>query len=318
MRYLLTGGAGFIGSHLADRLLARGDRVRILDDLSTGSLANLQKHHSHPEFSFVEASVCDRAAVDRSIADCDLVFHFAAVVGVDLVLKDPQRAMRINLRGTETVLDAASASGCKVVLASSSEVYGASKDLPFREDAELSPGPSSNLRSGYAFSKALAECHALAMDATSGLQVLVLRFFNTVGARQIGTHGMVLPRFLAQALAGEPITVYGDGRQTRCFAEVGEVVDCLLNLIVEPGSFGRIFNLGTDLEISIAELAKTVRRLTGSDSALRFLPPGEVPRRGIREIPRRLPDLSRLRQVIGRAPSKSVAEIISELLVPVG
>lgn len=318
MRYLITGGAGFIGSHLADRLLAQGDRVRILDDLSTGDLKNLQQLQSHPEYSFTEASVCDRGMVDRLVADCDLVFHLAAVVGVDLVVSDPRRAIHVNLQGTETVLDAAAAAGAEVVLASSSEVYGASPNLPFREDAELSPGPSSDLRSGYAFSKAMAECSALARTLTSGLRVMTLRFFNTVGPRQTGEYGMVLPRFLSQAMAGEPITVYGDGRQTRCFAEVSEVVDCILRLIAEPSSFGRVFNVGSDLEISIADLAQTVRRLTGSSSELQFLPLGEVNRRGSREIPRRVPDLSRLREAIGQAPSKSPAEIIGEMMVPVG
>lgn len=317
MRYLITGGAGFIGSHLVDRLLARGDQVQVLDDLSTGSLANLAEHRGHPEFAFTQGSVCDQSLVDRLVAGCDLVFHLAAVVGVDLVLRDPLRAITVNLQGTETILSAVSSTRRAVILASSSEVYGASPTLPFREDAELSPGPTCDFRSGYAFSKAMAECSALARAKASGLRVMILRLFNTVGPRQTGEYGMVLPRFLSQALAGEPITVYGDGQQTRCFADVSEVVDSVLGLISEPQNFGRVFNVGSDLEVSITDLANIVRRLTATNSQLHYLPLREVLYRGSREIPRRVPDLNRLRMAIGGSPSKTPEEIISEMIVPV-
>ncbi|MHC5063644.1 MAG: NAD-dependent epimerase/dehydratase family protein [Planctomycetota bacterium] len=316
MRYLVTGGAGFIGSHLVDRLLAQGHRVLVLDDLSTGSSLNLMRHREHGELSFLQASVCDADLLRRLMGDVDFVFHLAAVVGVQLLMRHPRRALEVNLLGSEAVLDAAEAAGVPMLMTSSSEVYGLGPGAPFREDVDLQPGRSDDVRGGYAFSKAMAECSALARAREGSLQVTIVRLFNTVGPRQTGEYGMVLPRFLSQALRGEPLTVFGDGAQTRCFADVGEVVDCMLRLVEEPKSQGRIFNLGSDREVTIAELAETVRRLTGSDSRVQYMPLREVLHRGTRDVLRRVPDLGRLVECIGCKPDMDLETIVRGLLVP--
>ncbi len=316
MRYLVTGGAGFIGSHLVDRLLEQSQQVLVLDDLSTGSTLNLLRHRERGELSFVQGSVSDRGLVRQLVGEVDFVFHLAAVVGVQLVMRQPRRALEVNLHGSEAVLDAAEHCAVPVLMTSSSEVYGLGPEVPFREDADLSPGRSDDPRGGYAFSKAMAECSALARAREGALDVTIVRLFNTVGTRQTGEYGMVLPRFLSQALRGDPLTIFGDGEQTRCFADVGEVLDCMLRLVAAKDSQGKIFNLGSDREVSIASLAETVLRLTGSESRLQYMPLREVLDRGTRDVLRRVPDLSRLLDCIARKPDKDLAAIVRGLLVP--
>ena len=311
MRYLVTGGAGFIGSHLVDRLRSRGHRVTVLDDLSTGRRENLGRD---PGVDLHVGGIEDQAAVARAIEGCDLVFHLAAAVGVRLVHDHPLRAIRSVVRGTEVVLEAAAERGLPVLLTSSSEVYGASTRVPFREDDDILLGPTTRVRGGYACAKALAEWTARAMAGELGLRACVVRLFNTVGPRQRGRYGMVLPRFCGQAARGEPLTVYGDGAQTRSFAHVADVVTAMLALIESPPAFGSVFNVGSDLEISILELAELVRHCADSRSEVVCSPFDEVYPGGAVDIPRRVPDLGRLRAMTGFSPAISLEQTVRDVL----
>jgi len=310
MRYLVTGGAGFIGSHLAEALLERGHEVFVLDDLSTGSAANIEPLKQNPRFHYAIGSVTDSPLVAEMVDQADVVFHLAAAVGVFLVVESPVRTIETNVRGTEVVLHHAAKKKRKVVLASTSEVYGHSEAVPFREDADLTLGPATEGRWSYACSKALCEFLALAYYRERGVPVVIARVFNTVGPRQTGRYGMVVPRFVGQALAGEPITVYGDGEQTRSFAYVGDTVRALIALAEAEGAAGEIFNVGSDAEITINELAERVRALVNPRAEIRHVPYDQAYGANFRDLRRRCPDISKLRAAVGFEPTVDLDETI--------
>lgn len=313
MRYLLTGGAGFIGSHLSEQLLEDGHSVHVLDDLSTGQMENIQGLAQHPRFDLTIASVAERGAVAKLIGGVDAVIHLAAAVGVRLVVESPVRAIETNVRCTEVLLAHADIQKKPVMLASTSEVYGKSKSLPFREDGDLQLGPPSKARWAYACSKAIDEFLAMAYWRERQLPITVVRLFNTVGPRQTGDYGMVVPRLVRQALADEALTVYGDGTQTRCFCHVQDVVGALCRLLGEQRAWGNVFNVGGAQEISILELAQRIIAVTGSDSEIRMVPYDEAYDVGFEDMQRRVPDTSELRELIGWSPSRSLEEIISDV-----
>jgi UDP-glucose 4-epimerase len=310
MHAFITGGAGFIGSHLSERLLSEGWEVTILDDLSTGSNSNINHLKRHRLFRYVINTVMDRAVLAELVDDCDIVFHLAAAVGVQLIVHSPVRTMHTNIRGTELVLEAAAKKRKKVVITSTSEVYGKSTRIPFREDDDLLIGPPTYGRWSYACSKAIDEFLALSYHRERALPVVIARLFNTVGPRQIGTYGMVLPRFVSAALAGQPIEIYGDGTQSRCFGWVGDVVSALFQLSTCDRAVGKLFNIGSDEEVTINELSDLVRDVTGSHSPVVHLSYKEVYGEEFQDMARRVPDLSRIRGLLGYAPSKSLREII--------
>src|SRR5262245_55550097 len=314
MRALITGGAGFIGSHLAERLIAEGHEVAILDDLSTGSFNNIEHLLGHARFSCTIDSVNDEAAVSRAVDAADRVFHLAAAVGVKLVCDRPVHTIETNVHGTEPVLRAASRSKKLVLVASTSEVYGKGHALPFREDADLVVGPPTKTRWGYATSKLLDEFLALGYWKERQSPVIVVRFFNTVGPRQSSRYGMVLPNFVKRALAGRPLTVHGDGSQTRSFTGVGDVVSAMVKLVHEPKAVGEVFNVGNGAEISIADLALKVRALTGSNSPIEFLPYSAVFDDSFEDMPRRVPDIAKIRRVVGYEPKVHLDEIIQNVI----
>jgi len=303
---LITGGAGFIGSHLAELLLARGDTVMAIDDLSTGAMENIIHLKTHPRFGYQIGSVTNRPLMAELIDQCDVVFHLAAAVGVQLVVDDPVHTITTNVTGTEVVLQMAAKKGRKVLLASTSEVYGKRLDAPFRETDDLVMGPSNMRRWSYACSKALDEFLACAYGDEYGVPVVIARLFNTVGPRQTGRYGMVIPRFVQQVLAGEPMTVYGDGQQTRCFANVGDVVRMLAGLADLPEAVGEIVNVGSDEEITILKLAEQVRVLTGSQSKIVFVPYDQAYRPGFEDMQRRVPDLTKLTRLLADRPQTSL------------
>lgn len=312
-RVLVTGGAGFIGSHLVDLLLARGAAVHVLDDLSTGSRDNLAAASRSLAFALTVGSAADTAVVAPLVAAADYVFHLAGAVGVQLLAEAPLLMIERNLRPTEVVLAAAAKAGVPTLIASSSEVYG-SRPVPFCEHEPVQPGATEGRRGGYACAKAMGEWLAMAHAHEHGLPVVVARLFNTVGPRQSGRYGMVLPRFLAQALAGEPITVFGDGAQTRCFAHVGDVVRALADLLPCPAARGRVFNVGSEREVTVADLAAMVLRLVGSDSPIVRVPMAQVFPQGFTDPPRRVPCLSRLRAALGWVPDTSLERVVEELV----
>ena len=314
MRTLITGGAGFIGSHLAEALLARGDEVAILDDLSTGSIDNIEHLKGTPGFRYVIDSVMNEPLLAEMIDGCDVVFHLAAAVGVRLIIEAPTRTIETNVGGTEVVLRHAAKKRRKVVVASTSEVYGKSADVPFREDADLVLGATSKHRWAYACSKMLDEFLALAYHAEKQVPVVIVRFFNTIGPRQTGRYGMVVPRFVAQALSGEPITVYGDGTQSRSFTWVGDVVRALLALVDHPGAVGGVFNVGNGEEISIRALAERIRTLTGSASPIVTIPYDEAYEAGFEDMPRRVPDIGRIRALVGYEPRVGLHDMLCAII----
>jgi UDP-glucose 4-epimerase len=309
--YLVTGGAGFIGSHLCDELLGAGHRVLVLDDFSTGQRRNLAHLEQQPRFRCVAGSVTDRSLLAECVEATDAVFHLAAVVGMRLVTASPLRTLQTNLRGSELVLELASQHRRRVLFASSSEVYGRSQRLPFREEDELILPGSPLGRWAYACSKAAGERLALAYAAEQDLKVSVVRLFNTAGPRQCHRYGMVIPTLVQQALAGRPITLHGDGSQRRCFCDVRDAVAGLIRLMEHPRAAGRVFNLGSDREISIAELAERVRVLTGSHSPIVRLRHEEVFGEPFEDVQRRVPDLTRVRALIDFEPRTDVDEIIA-------
>jgi UDP-glucose 4-epimerase len=314
MKALLTGGAGFIGSHLAEALLDRGDEVLVLDDLSTGSMDNLAHLAGRPGFECVIDTVMHEPRVADLVGRVDVVFHLAAAVGVKLIVEAPVRTIETNVHGTEVVLRQAAARGRRLVIFSTSEVYGKSAAVPFREDADLVLGPTPKARWAYACSKALDEFLALAYFHERRLPVIVVRLFNTVGARQTGRYGMVIPNFVRQALAGDPITVYGDGRQTRAFADVSDVVNGLLRLVDEPRAIGEVFNLGNPEETSILELARRVRLLSDSRSEIVFVPYDEAYQAGFDDMPRRVPDLGKISRLVGYRPALDLDAILARVI----
>jgi UDP-glucose 4-epimerase len=314
VRALLTGGAGFVGSHLAERLLQLGYEVLVIDDLSTGSIENISHLKSAPGFSYTIDSINNESLLAELIDRSDLVFHLAAAVGVKLIVEQPVRTIETNVHGTEVVLKHASKKRKLVVLASTSEVYGKSTDIPFREGAELVLGATVKHRWAYACSKLLDEFLALAYWKERRLPVVIARLFNTVGPRQTGQYGMVLPTFVGQAIAGRPLTVYGDGRQSRSFTYVGDVVDALIRLAREPRAVGEVFNVGSRNEVSIRELAERVKQLSDSDSVIQYVPYDQAYEAGFEDMPRRVPDLSKIGALIGYEPKVGLDDIIRSVV----
>ena len=314
MRYLITGGAGFIGSHLTDALVARGDTVLVLDDLSTGRLENLGPALSTDAVEFVEGSILDQALVDECTAATDVCLHLAAAVGVQLILDRPLDSLIRNVRGSDIVISSVARRGGKVLVVSSSEVYGKNSVGPLAETSDRILGPPSTARWAYATAKAFAEVLANAYGYEADTEAVSVRLFNTVGPRQTGAYGMVLPRFVQQAIDGEDLTVYGDGTQTRCFAHVADVVDAILLLCDARGALGHTFNVGSPQGISILDLARRVIERTGSDSNIRLVPYEEAYGQGFEEIGRRHPDLSLIRSVTGWSPVRTIDDMIDDVV----
>jgi len=313
VRYLITGGAGFIGSHLADALLRTGDEVTIVDDLSTGAMANIEHLKSREGFRCVVGSVTDEVCMAGLIDSSDVIFHLAAAVGVKLVVESPIRTAETNINGTETVLRLASTEKKKVILTSTSEVYGKSEKVPFSEDDDLVLGPTRNSRWIYACSKALDEFLCLAYWQEHGLPVVIVRLFNIVGPRQTGKYGMVLPTFIKQALSGNPITVYGDGRQSRCFTWVGDAVDTMIRLSRESEAVGGVFNVGSTEEITMAGLAALVKEVTGSRSDIVYVPYESAYKEGFEDLRRRVPDTSKVTRLTGHKLTRDLRQIIKDI-----
>ena len=314
MRVLITGGAGFIGSHLADAYLQRGDDVLVIDDLSTGTIENIRHLKENPKFHYTIDSVHNQPVTAELVDQCDIVFHLAAAVGVKLIVESPVRTIETNVRGTEVVLALANKKQKRVLVASTSEVYGLSTDVPFREDGNLVMGATTKGRWSYACSKAIDEFLALAYWREKKLPTTIVRLFNTVGPRQTGRYGMVIPTFVKQALAGRPITVYGNGKQTRCFGYVGDVVGALIKLMDHPDSVGNVYNIGSSEEISIFQLAEKIKELTHSDSEIVLVPYDEAYEEGFEDMPRRVPDTSKINQLVGFKPEMKLDGILETVI----
>ncbi|HSP92197.1 MAG TPA: GDP-mannose 4,6-dehydratase [Vicinamibacterales bacterium] len=310
MRVLITGGAGFIGSHLAEALLGGGHQVTVIDDLSTGSFDNIAHLKGLAGFKYTIDTVMNEPLLAELVDQCDVVYHLAAAVGVRLIVEAPVRTLETNVHGTEVVLKAAAKKQRTVVVASTSEVYGKSDAVPFREDGDIALGPTVKHRWAYACSKALDEFLALAYWKERRLPVIIVRFFNTVGPRQTGRYGMVVPNFVRQAMAGEPITVFGDGTQTRCFTYVGDVVGALTAIVTREEAYGSVYNVGNTEEISILGLAERVKALTKSASPIVTIPYDQAYESGFEDMPRRLPDLTKIRGLIGYEPRVPLDEIL--------
>ena len=313
-RYLITGGAGFIGSHLCERLLADGHQVVALDDLSTGRLENLRALQGRPGFQFVRDSVENETTVATLMSSCDAVMHLASAVGVQLIVDEPVRTINTTIHGTEVILESAFRFGRPVLITSSSEVYGKGSRVPFSEDDDVVMGSTRSTRWCYAYSKAIDEFLGLAYFKQFNLPVTLVRLFNTVGPRQVGMYGMVLPRFAAAAMSGKPLQVYGDGKQTRCFCHVSDVVDALVRLTADPRHVGKVYSLGSDEEISIEQLARRVITLSGSKSTIEFKTLEEAYGVKFDDMPRRVPDLTRIREAIQFRPRLNLDQIIKSVL----
>lgn len=307
---LVTGGAGFVGSHLAEKLLARGYSVHVIDDLSTGSLDNIAHLETDRRFSYTIDTIVDTRVMEKLVDWSDVVFHLAAAVGVLYVIQNPLRCIQVNVQGTQVVLAQANRGKKKVILFSTSEVYGKSEVVPFKEDDDRIMGPTMFTRWGYAVTKAVGEIMALAYHREKKLPIVILRCFNTCGPRQRGQYGMVLPRFVKQALLGKPITVYGDGTQTRCFASVHDVVDGVVKLAECESAVGQIFNIGSDIEISIGDLAEKVKRVTKSRSPITLVPYERAYGKDFEDMMRRVPDLSKIRSTVGYEAKTDLAGIV--------
>jgi UDP-glucose 4-epimerase len=314
MRVLITGGAGFVGSHLSEALLERGDEVFVLDNLSTGSMANILHLKDLPKFHYQIGSVENEPLLAELIDRCDVVVHFAAAVGVKLIVEQPVHTIETNVHGTEVVLKLANKKKKLVLIASTSEVYGKSTNVPFTEDADLVLGPTSKHRWAYACSKMIDEFLALAYWKERKLPVIIVRFFNTVGPRQTGQYGMVIPNFVRQALAGQPITVFGDGTQSRSFTYVGDVVRAVVALINEPRAVGQVFNIGNGNEITINDLAEKVKTLSSSQSEIVRIPYDQAYESGFEDMPRRVPDIGKIGALIGYKPTVELDEILHRVI----
>jgi UDP-glucose 4-epimerase len=314
MRVLITGGAGFVGSHLSEALLERGDEVFILDNLSTGSIDNVVHLKGNPRFHYTIDTVSNEPVLAELIDRCDIVVHLAAAVGVKLIVEQPVHTIETNVHGTEVVLKHANKKKKLVLIASTSEVYGKSADVPFREDADLVLGPTVKHRWAYACSKMIDEFLALAYWKERKLPVIVVRLFNTVGPRQTGQYGMVIPNFVRQALAGQPITVFGDGTQSRSFTYVGDVVKAMVALIDEPRAVGQVFNIGNRNEITIGDLAAKVKTMTGSSSDIVTIPYEKAYEAGFEDMPRRVPDISRIQALVGYEPRVELDETLTRVI----
>ncbi len=314
MRILITGGAGFIGSFLAEAYLRRGEEVYVIDDLSTGSLENIKSLLKTHQFHFVNDTVLNRDVMLELTGICDVVVHLAAAVGVKLIIEEPLKSIHTNIVGTEIVLDLANKFRKKTFIASTSEVYGRNSKVPLSEDDMRIYGSTDLARWSYAATKAMDEFLALAYYRTKQLPVIIARFFNTVGPRQTGRYGMVVPRFVGQALRNEPITVYGDGTQTRSFTYVEDVIRGIMGLIDEPKAIGRIFNIGGEAEVSINELAATVKTLTGSSSSIAYIPYEDAYMEGFEDMERRVPDITRIRDLIGYRNTHDLDDILAKVI----
>ena len=314
MRVLITGGAGFIGSHLADAYLQRGDEVLIIDDLSTGTIENIRHLKNNPRFHYTIDSVHNQPVTAELVDQCDVLVHLAAAVGVKLIVESPVRTIETNVKGTEVVLALANKKQKRVLIASTSEVYGLSTDVPFKEDGNLVMGATTKGRWSYACSKAIDEFLALAYWREKKLPTTIVRLFNTVGPRQTGRYGMVIPTFVKQALAGRPITVYGNGKQTRCFGYVGDVVGALIKLMDHTDSVGQVYNIGSTEEISIVKLAEKIKGLTNSASEIIFVPYDEAYEEGFEDMPRRVPDTSKIKNLVGFQPKITLDGILQSVI----
>jgi UDP-glucose 4-epimerase len=314
MRYLITGGAGFIGSHLAEELLRRGHDVHVVDDLSTGSIANIRHLKTHDRFAYT-VDTCSNVQLMAELVDgCDVVYHLAAAVGVKLIVESPVRTIETNIRLTEVLLGLAQKKKRPVFMASTSEVYGKSTSFPFREDGDLVMGQTTKGRWSYACSKAIDEFLAIAYWKEKKLPTVVARLFNTVGPRQTGQYGMVVPNFVRQALSGRPITVFGDGTQSRCFTHVNDVVRALIALMEKETAYGQVFNIGNDKEITIGDLARQVREMCGSKSEIVFIPYEKAYEEGFEDMARRVPDLGKIEAHIGWKPAILLPQILTDVI----
>ena len=313
-RSLITGGAGFVGSHLAEELLRQGEEVYIIDNLSTGSIENIDHLTRHPGFHYSIDTINNEPLLAELIDRCDTVYHLAAAVGVRLIVESPVNTIETNVHGTEVVLKHASKKKKKVLIASTSEVYGKANNIPFRENQDLVLGPTTKGRWSYACSKAIDEFLALAYWREKKLPVVISRLFNTVGPRQTGRYGMVVPTFVKQALAGEPITVYGDGTQSRCFTYVGDVVCALIGLAQHPKAVGEVFNIGSTQEITIDELACLVGEMTKSRSEIVHIPYDEAYEEGFEDMQRRVPDIAKIKELIGYEPTLDIRGILEAVI----
>jgi UDP-glucose 4-epimerase len=314
MRYLITGGAGFIGSHLAEELLRQGHEVFVVDDLSTGSINNIRHLKTHDRFHYV-VDTCSNVQLMAELVDgCDIIYHLAAAVGVKLIVESPVRTIETNIRLTEIMLSLANKKKRPIFVASTSEVYGKSAELPFREDGDLVMGATTKGRWSYACSKAIDEFLAIAYWKEKHQPTVVARLFNTVGPRQTGQYGMVVPNFVRQAVSGRPITVFGDGKQSRCFTHVSDVVRALIGLMQTQTTLGQVFNIGNNVEISIGDLAKQVREMCASKSEIVFIPYEKAYEEGFEDMPRRVPDLSKIQTSIGWKPSILLPQILEDVI----
>ena len=314
MRALITGGAGFVGSHLAEALLQKGHHVFVLDDLSTGKIDNIEHLKSHDRFGYLIGSVLDETVLAELVEQCDVVFHLAAVVGVKLIIDEPVRTIETNVHGTEVVLRCAARHRRPVVIVSTSEVYGKGIQMPFGEGSDLVLGATTQHRWAYACSKAIDEFLGLAYWKEKRVPVIITRLFNTVGPRQRGRYGMVIPNFVRQALSGGPITVFGDGRQTRCFGYVGDVVQALIGLATDPRAVGEVFNVGNDEEISIETLAKKIKSLTNSQAEIVKIPYHEAYEPGFEDMFRRVPDIRKVKELLNWRPEVGTDELLTKII----
>ena len=314
MRALITGGAGFIGSHLADRLLDRGDQVVLLDDLSTGRLANIEHLNGRADAEFVLGSILNADLVDNAVSRVDAVFHLAAAVGVNLIVQKPLESLITNIRGTETVVEKAHKYGKRILVMSTSEIYGKNTSDSLSEDDDRILGSPLKSRWSYSEAKAIDEILAYTYWREKGLETVIIRLFNTVGPRQTGSYGMVVPRFVGQALRNQPVTIFGDGSQTRCFCHVSDVVGALVSLSEHPDAFGKVFNLGGAEEISIGDLAERIIELVGSGSELEFIPYDDAYEEGFEDMARRVPNTTRANRLVGFEPSVGLDDIIRSVI----
>jgi UDP-glucose 4-epimerase len=314
MRALITGGCGFIGSHLAEALLARGDAVTVVDDLSTGRFENVQHLVGRPGFAFVIETIANETVMDRLVSECDIIYHLAAAVGVELVVHDPVHVLEANIKGTEVILRVGARYRKKVILASTSEVYGKSTRVPFSEEDDGTLGPTTRSRWAYACSKAMDEFMALAYHKQLALPVVILRFFNTVGPRQSGRYGMVIPRFVRQAIDNDPVTIYGDGTQSRCFTYVGDVVRAVIALADHPDALGQVYNIGSTEEVTIEELARRTVALAGSQSELVHIPYQQAYEAGFEDMQRRVPDIHKVQSLVGWQPTVDLDGILLSVI----
>ncbi len=314
MKALITGGAGFIGSHLAERLLADGHEVSIIDDLSTGSRENFERIASQKKFHWVIDTIMNRRVLEELIRGCDMVYHLAAAVGVEYVIQNPLKSLWINIEGTKQVLELANLCGCRVLITSTSEVYGKSEAIPFQEDDDVILGATSVSRWGYAYAKAVDEFLCFAYYREKKLPVIVARLFNITGPRQTGAYGMVVPRFVKQALLEQAITVYGDGTQRRCFTDVSDAVEGIVMLAQHPKAPGQVFNIGSSFEISIQDLAGKIKKLTGSPSEIKFIPYEDAYEKGFEDMARRLPDITKISALTGYQPKVSLDEMLRKVI----